>query len=150
MSEEDFADKDIKLENADETEKALFKMTIKYRELLKGEHSDKVDFSCLQQRAYQYISQQLLSGTVFQHVIVDEYQDTNTIQKKIYMQLASGNKNICVVGDDDQALYRFRGATVENLVDFENICEKEIGVLSGKCNGKELIQFLLVHTVSLR
>ena len=128
MSEEDFADKDIKLENADETEKALFKMTIKYRELLKDEHSDKVDFSCLQQRAYQYISQQLLSGTVFQHVIVDEYQDTNTIQKKIYMQLASGNKNICVVGDDDQALYRFRGATVENLVDFENICEKEIGV----------------------
>ena len=93
MSEEDFADKDIKLENADETEKALFKMTIKYRELLKGEHSDKVDFSSLQQRAYQYISQQLLSGTVFQHVIVDEYQDTNTIQKKIYMQLASGNKN---------------------------------------------------------
>ena len=58
-------------------------------------------------------------------MIVDEYQDTNTIQKKIYMQLASGNKNICVVGDDDQALYRFRGATVENLVDFENICEKE-------------------------
>lgn len=103
-------------------------MTIKYRELLKGEHSDKVDFSCLQQRAYQYISQQILSGTVFQHVIVDEYQDTNTIQKKIYMQLARGNKNICVVGDDDQALYRFRGATVENLVDFENICEKEIGV----------------------
>lgn len=93
MSEEDFADKDIKLENADETEKALFKMTIKYRELLKGEHSDKVDFSCLQQRAYQYISQQLLSGTVFQHVIVDEYQDTNTIQKKIYMQPARGNKN---------------------------------------------------------
>ena len=84
--------------NADETEKALFKMTIKYRELLKDEHSDKVDFSCLQQRAYQYISQQLLSGTVFQHLIVDEYQDTNTIQKKIYMQLASGNKNICVVG----------------------------------------------------
>lgn len=128
MSEEDFADKDIKLENADETEKALFKMTIKYRELLKGEHADKVDFSCLQQRAFQYISAQLLSETVFQHVIVDEYQDTNTIQKKIYMQLASGNKNICVVGDDDQALYRFRGATVENLVDFENICEKEIGV----------------------
>ena len=79
MSEEDFADKDIKLENADETEKALFKMTIKYRELLKGEHSDKVDFSCLQQRAYQYISQQLLSGTVFQHVIVDEYQEPTAI-----------------------------------------------------------------------
>lgn len=128
MSEEDFADKEIKLEGASDFESALFKMTVKYRELLRGEYADKVDFSCLQQRAYQYISAQLLSGTVFQHVIVDEYQDTNTIQKKIYMQLASENKNICVVGDDDQALYRFRGATVENLVDFENICEKEIGV----------------------
>lgn len=128
MSEEDFSDKDLKLSNADDVETALLKMTIKYREMLRGEYADKVDFSCLQQRAYQYVSAQLLAGTVFQHVIVDEYQDTNTIQKKIYMQLASGNKNICVVGDDDQALYRFRGATVENLVDFENICEKEIGI----------------------
>ncbi len=128
MSEEDFSDKELKLDCESEMENALFKMTVKYRELLRGEYSDKVDFSCLQQRAYAYITQNMFSGSVFKHVIVDEYQDTNTIQKKIYMQLANGNKNICVVGDDDQALYRFRGATVENLVDFENICEKEIGV----------------------
>lgn len=128
MSEEDFSDNDLKLSSADETETALFNMTLKYRELLKGEHADKVDFSCLQQRAYSYISANLFSGSVFKHVIVDEYQDTNTIQQKIYMQLANGSKNICVVGDDDQALYRFRGATVENLVDFENICKKSIGV----------------------
>ncbi len=128
ISEEDFADKDIKLNAASEVEASLFKMTVKYRELLRGEYSDKVDFSCLQQRAYSYITQNMFSSSVFKHIIVDEYQDTNTIQKKIYMQLAGGNKNICVVGDDDQALYRFRGATVENLVDFENICEKEIGV----------------------
>ena len=128
MSEEDFSDADLTLKDAHDTESALFKMAKKYRELLKGKNSDKVDFSCLQQRAYAHISQSLLAGSIFQHVIVDEYQDTNTIQKKIYLKLASGNGNICVVGDDDQALYRFRGATVENLVDFENICEKEIGV----------------------
>lgn len=128
MSEEDFSDNDIKLKEASDVEKALFKMSIKYRELLKSGNSEKVDFSCLQQRAFSYISQNKDSGFVFKHIIVDEYQDTNTIQKKIYMQLASGNKNICVVGDDDQSLYRFRGATVENLVDFENICEKEIKI----------------------
>ena len=89
---------------------------------------DRVDFSSLQQRAYEYICQKKDAGSVFKHVIVDEYQDTNTIQQKIYLKLAEGTKNICVVGDDDQALYRFRGATVENLVDFENICKKEIGV----------------------
>ncbi|MBQ7167808.1 MAG: ATP-dependent helicase [Treponema sp.] len=128
MSEEDFPDKELRLGKADETETALFKMTEKYRELLRNEPTEKVDFSCLQQRAFEYVSQQLFSASVFKHVIVDEYQDTNTIQRKIYMQLAKGNKNICVVGDDDQALYRFRGATVENLIDFENICQKEIGV----------------------
>ena len=91
-------------------------MTIKDRELLKGEQADRVDFATLQQKALEYISQDLLSGQVFKHVIVDEYQDTNTIQQKIYLKLSEGNKNICVVGDDDQALYRFRGATVENCL----------------------------------
>ncbi len=51
-------------------------------------------------------------------MIIDEYQDTNTIQEKLVFELSSDHKNICVVGDDDQALYRFRGATVENFVDF--------------------------------
>lgn len=128
MSEEDFADEDIRLKEADDTEAAFMKMTLKYREMLRGTNSDKADFSSLQQSAYAYISRHPFSQSVFKHVIVDEYQDTNTIQKKIYMRLAGGTKNICVVGDDDQSLYRFRGATVENLVDFENICEKEIGV----------------------
>lgn len=55
-------------------------------------------------------------------------QDTNAIQEKIFFNLAKGNQNICVVGDDDQALYRFRGATVENLVEFEDRCLNAIGV----------------------
>lgn len=126
MCEEDFPDELLKSETADDAEKALFKMTIKYRELLKGEQADRVDFANLQQKALEYISQDLLSGQVFKHVIVDEYQDTNTIQQKIYLKLSEGNKNICVVGDDDQALYRFRGATVENFIDFQDICKKKL------------------------
>ena len=128
MSEEDFGDKELSLGLGDKTLEKLFKMTKLYRELLNSDGINRVDFSTLQQRAYDYISQKADAGSIFKHVIVDEYQDTNTIQQKIYLKLAEGTKNICVVGDDDQALYRFRGATVENLVDFENSCKKEIGV----------------------
>jgi len=64
---------------------------------------------------------------VFKHIIIDEYQDTNSIQEKIFFQLANGSQNICVVGDDDQSLYRFRGATVENLVQFEERCNMFLG-----------------------
>ncbi|GHU66297.1 DNA helicase [Spirochaetia bacterium] len=88
----------------------------------------QVDFSLLQKAAFDHITAFKDSGSVFKHIIIDEYQDTNAIQEKIFFTLAQGNKNICVVGDDDQALYRFRGATVENLVDFESRCEKAIGV----------------------
>lgn len=128
MGEEDFISEDFIADGGDETLARLFRMTLRYREMLREDGVDRVDFSTLQQRAYEYICQKNDAGRIFKHVIVDEYQDTNTIQQKIYLKLAEGTKNICVVGDDDQALYRFRGATVENLVDFENICENEIGV----------------------
>ena len=128
MSEEDFGDTEFALKLRDKTLSKLFRMTSLYRQSLKEDGVDRVDFSTLQQRAYEYICQKKDAGFVFKHVIVDEYQDTNTIQQKIYLKLAEGTKNICVVGDDDQALYRFRGATVENLVDFENICKRKIGV----------------------
>lgn len=52
------------------------------------------------------------------YLMVDEYQDTNPIQEKILSRLAQGTGNLCIVGDDDQSLYRFRGATVENLFTF--------------------------------
>ncbi len=53
------------------------------------------------------------------YFMVDEYQDTNPIQEQIIGKISSGSGNICVVGDDDQSLYRFRGASVENLLNFE-------------------------------
>lgn len=56
----------------------------------------------------------------FRYVLVDEYQDTNHAQYLLTSLLAGGYENICVVGDDDQSIYRFRGATIENILDFEN------------------------------
>ncbi len=52
------------------------------------------------------------------YIMVDEYQDTNTIQERILLKLAGTKQNICVVGDDDQGLYRFRGATIRNILEF--------------------------------
>lgn len=58
------------------------------------------------------------------YVMVDEYQDTNPIQEAIYMHMAAQTHNLCIVGDDDQALYRFRGGTVECMVTFDRACKK--------------------------
>ncbi len=55
----------------------------------------------------------------FLHVLVDEYQDTNRVQNALVMQLGSGHRNVCVVGDSDQSIYQFRGADVRNILEFE-------------------------------
>jgi len=59
----------------------------------------------------------------FQYIMVDEYQDTNMVQFKFISILAKKYRNLCVVGDDDQSIYKFRGANIKNILDFEKVFE---------------------------
>ena len=56
----------------------------------------------------------------FQHILIDEYQDTNQAQNRIVLLLGQHHKNVCVVGDSDQSIYKFRGADMRNIEEFEN------------------------------
>jgi hypothetical protein len=87
-----------------------------------------IPISLLQQAALDHCLGSEVSSSVLQHVIVDEGQDTNHVQESLFFHLAAGHRNLCVVGDDDQALYRFRGSTVENLVEFPARCKERLGI----------------------
>jgi DNA helicase-2/ATP-dependent DNA helicase PcrA len=91
-----------------------------YRDLLL-EHN-RVDFS-FQQRAFYDLLQNRNTrnkiASTIKYMLIDEYQDTNYIQEQIALTLVKPHNNLTVVGDEDQALYRFRGATVRNILEFE-------------------------------
>ena len=92
---------------------------IKYQELLF--EKNKVDFAFLQKIFYDLLLDNEVNKKITsqnKYVLIDEYQDTNYVQERIALKLSKSHKNICVVGDEDQALYRFRGATVRNILEF--------------------------------
>jgi len=91
----------------------------KYLELL--DSNNAIDFSTIQVEALKLFSHEKVRKELenrFDYLMIDEYQDTNTIQEKIILKLGNGANNICVCGDDDQSLYRFRGASIRNILEF--------------------------------
>lgn len=117
--------------------------------LLITEEENMIDFSSIQTEAYKLLmTQPQLLSTLrekIRYLMVDEYQDTNYIQEKIVFLLAGDRKNICVVGDDDQGLYRFRGATIRNILEFpthfeEGTC-RQINLVGNYRSEKDIIDF---------
>ncbi|MBQ2603244.1 MAG: UvrD-helicase domain-containing protein [Oscillospiraceae bacterium] len=119
QSPETFADEAQK--GYDARAKIAASAYVEYQKRLKS--ADAVDFDDL-----IYLTVKLLSDNkevrdyyrrYFRYVLVDEYQDTSLLQYRLVSLLTGENGNICVVGDDDQSIYRFRGATIENILSFE-------------------------------
>ena len=92
----------------------------KYRKLLFDERL--VDFPLLQETAYRMVKDnpevKKELGQKYQYVLIDEYQDTNRLQVMLFKEITGPQYNICAVGDDDQSIYRFRGANVQSFLDF--------------------------------
>ena len=102
-------------------ERMIAKLYSQYEERLLS--SDAMDFDGMISNTVKLFTEfpDVLSyySNKFKYIMVDEYQDTNYAQYKLIKLLAKEHRNICVVGDDDQSIYRFRGATIENILNFE-------------------------------
>ncbi len=120
------AEEVIDVERFDDSEtdeaKAYAEVSRLYRDILA--ESNWLDFSTIQTETYRMLreSPRVLEELQEQirYVMVDEYQDTNYIQEQLTLLFGGERENICVVGDDDQGLYRFRGATIRNILEFPN------------------------------
>ena len=117
---EELVDIDAMLEDRDEDIQFIGKLVVKYRELLN--RNNLMDFSSIQTETFD-----MLTGhpeiceriqDAIRYIMVDEYQDTNYIQEQLVLLIGKKFRNICVVGDDDQGMYRFRGATIRNILEF--------------------------------
>lgn len=129
LSEEMITVEDLRKKPFPDTD-ALAKWRELYLALL--EEENLLDFSLIQFETYELLKshQETVQNELkerYRHILVDEYQDTNSVQEKLLFALLNQEQNICVVGDDDQGLYRFRGATIRNILEFPDKFPK------GKC-----------------
>ncbi|MDE3258377.1 MAG: ATP-dependent DNA helicase [Gemmatimonadota bacterium] len=95
---------------------------------------NRVDFAHLQRHVFDLFDEDSDAEAVapdVKYLLVDEYQDTNYIQERLLLKLAEPSNNLCVVGDEDQSIYRFRGATVRNILEFaQNFADCRIAKLT--------------------
>ena len=111
----------IELEGETPKTKIIYNIYKEYQKQLKNNNA--MDFDDLLRNAYHVLrdNSEILEDyqNRFAYIMVDEYQDTNHIQYQIVKLLAQSHKNLCVVGDDDQCIYEWRGADIRNILDFE-------------------------------
>lgn len=117
---EENIDTSLLAESSDDELKVYAKAYDYYYHLMIEENC--IDFALIEKEFYRLITEhpEVLEAiqSKIEYFMIDEYQDTNTLQEMILLKLSSKSKKICVVGDDDQSLYRFRGATVRNILEF--------------------------------
>src|SRR5215208_1941373 len=119
---EELVDPQQLLSSPDPFQVMLGKAYINYEQLLFD--ANRIDFAHQQKILHELLTTQdgshkQKADDEIKYIMVDEYQDTNYIQEQILLKLALPKNNICVVGDEDQSLYRFRGATVRNILEFQ-------------------------------
>jgi len=146
VASEEFLDPQELMKAKDDSVQALGHAYEIYQRQL--EEANSLDFSTIQYEALKLLqnhpqARDDLRGRI-SHIMVDEYQDTNSIQERILFELLGEQANICVVGDDDQGLYRFRGATIRNILQFKDNFE------SGRCQQIDLVTNYRSHPDIIR
>lgn len=142
--------------NSDNIEHQLiFNIARVYESILKKENL--LDFSMILFHTYRLLESnpdvrdELRSK--IKYIMIDEYQDTNRVQEKILFELLNEDENICVVGDDDQGLYRFRGATVRNIIEFGKGLKKPVTKINLEINYRstqDIIDFYVEFMDSMK
>lgn len=145
--QEEFVTSEQLLQSQNEMYQVLGHVMEKYENLLKSQNY--IDFTRIQTEAYALLNKNpdILKEiqSKLTYFMIDEYQDTNSIQEQLLMKLCSSTENICVVGDDDQGLYRFRGATIRNILEFPARFEfgkcKIIKLVKNYRSNKDIVEF---------
>jgi len=122
---EELVDIDDLKKNKNQFIPSLYKAYVNYRKELFD--NNMIDFAHMQKIVLELLRDKEVGSKIrsrIDYVMVDEYQDTNYVQEQIMLELVKDHKNLCVVGDEDQGLYRFRGATVRNILEFEKNFKK--------------------------
>jgi DNA helicase-2/ATP-dependent DNA helicase PcrA len=116
---EELVDPELLVRSTDDFLRAIGTAYLAYRRALF--QYNRVDFAHLQRLVHDLlVDREFMEAATsrIKYVLVDEYQDTNYVQEQLLLKLTEKTKNLCVVGDEDQSLYRFRGATVRNILEF--------------------------------
>jgi DNA helicase-2/ATP-dependent DNA helicase PcrA len=116
---EELVDADRLLNDPEIALQQIGRAYVAYRETLLA--NNRLDFAHQQRLVHDLLLEPDVAAPIIRgvkYVLVDEYQDTNYIQERLFLKLTEATRNLCVVGDEDQSLYRFRGATVRNILEF--------------------------------